>query len=680
MFHSDYILPPELQDDELLTWLIEHADDELWMPRVPLIVLERCERRHALVATWLAIWRLLIRYRPIGRTALSLREIALVARVGRNRLGGDDGYLAQLVQLGLLDITGQEINPARPQERRTDYAIHIQRLEAASVVRARQTIAAGQRPAPPKPPAAQRQLDLCALIGVDAPPAAAAASTRTPMDHTLAPHGARNITPAMESVAGWPRMDSDPAPFRASSASHPNRSHLVRPQTGPEMIPNRARDGLPSERLTYDSVQAAPHLASDSANIAHSAVEMESPAPDHGPVASTPWPPMDSTLAPHGDVGTSEGSKGTSEASEGVDDVPLTRTELLALIQDTITQTTSTIIQHTLSQLQHAQLIPPPMPAASLPLPEPPPDCPALPAPVETIRAADRSISEYKLILLRGLCSQYDPLTDGYGAYWVGRAVLSAELIFYERDDRPGIGYVRAILKRWNRENSWGSDRDGNIIAIELQDGPIKPTGNGMTPPALPALRGKRPPVVLGPQQEPPAAAPVADPHRDDPAVQRYVQRSGLQDFPPGHLALLVQYGITDLDTWDRVLALWAQKGYDFLSLTRLFDRYEREHALGASIQARTTRRTAPRKDQATARDQAHQRLDRTNALLASEHVPLAAQAQKDKIFSWLYKFVAEDLPDDTIFQRLAAHFPDLFQEHDSTGDSTGRMHDDDPR
>ncbi|MCG8348493.1 MAG: hypothetical protein MI924_12035 [Chloroflexales bacterium] len=658
MFHSDYILPPELQDDELLTWLIEHADDELWMPRVPLIVLERCERRHALVATWLAIWRLLIRYRPIGRTALSLREIALVARVGRNRLGGDDGYLAQLVQLGLLDITGQEINPARPQERRTDYAIHIQRLEAASVVRARQTIAAGQRPAPPKPPAAQRQLDLCALLGVDAPPAAAAASTRTPMDHTLAPHGARNITPAMESVAGWPRMDSDPAPFRASSASHPNRSHLVRPQTGPEMIPNRARDGLPSERLTYDSVQAAPHLASDSANIAHSAVEMESPAPDHGPVASTPWPPMDSTLAPHGDVGTSEGWKGTSEAREGVDDVPRTHTELLALIQDTITKTASTIIQQTLSRLQHAQLIPPPMPAVSLPLPEPPPDCPALPAPVETIWAADRSISEYELILLRGLCSQYDPLTDGYGAYWVGRAVLSAELIFYERDDRPGIGYVRAILKRWHRENSWGSDRDFNIIEIEL-------TGKGRTPVVREPHQGKR----VADNQSAPDSAPVADPHRDNPAVQRYVQRAGLPHPPAAHTALIARYGIENLPVWETVLELWAEKKHDFTNLTGLFDRYSRECALRRTIQARSAARTAPVEDRAMERDQAHQRLDRTNALLASERVPLAARAQKDKIFSWLYKFVAEDLPDDAIFQRLAAHFPDLFPARDSGGD-----------
>ncbi len=104
-------LSPDLKEDPWLPWLIEHAHPDLWMPRVPIAVIERIRRRFqgqkktTLVNLWIGIRRLLVLYIKTGRNDFSVRDIASISGVSRSRLCGDKGFIQDLLDVGVIGVT-----------------------------------------------------------------------------------------------------------------------------------------------------------------------------------------------------------------------------------------------------------------------------------------------------------------------------------------------------------------------------------------------------------------------------------------------------------------------------------------------------------------------------------------------------------------------------------------------
>ncbi len=85
---------------------------------------------------------------------------------------------------------------------------------------------------------------------------------------------------------------------------------------------------------------------------------------------------------------------------------------------------------------------------------------PPLPAPPfalwQTARNALQPLDEAHLC---ALVAELDGPTNGFGAYWLGRAILAASMTDPGFATNPrALNLVRAILRRWQREGSYGSD------------------------------------------------------------------------------------------------------------------------------------------------------------------------------------------------------------------------------
>ncbi len=77
----------------------------------------------------------------------------------------------------------------------------------------------------------------------------------------------------------------------------------------------------------------------------------------------------------------------------------------------------------------------------------------------QRVRAQVHALDAHQL---QALIMDHDRTTDGQGAYWVTRAILSAIATnpTFANNDRA-LNLVRAILARWQREQSYGSDTPG---------------------------------------------------------------------------------------------------------------------------------------------------------------------------------------------------------------------------
>ncbi len=85
---------------------------------------------------------------------------------------------------------------------------------------------------------------------------------------------------------------------------------------------------------------------------------------------------------------------------------------------------------------------------------------PPLPAPPfvlwQTARSHLQPLDEAHLC---ALVAEIDGPTNGFGAYWLGRAILAASMTDSGFATNPrALNLVRAILRRWRREGSYGSD------------------------------------------------------------------------------------------------------------------------------------------------------------------------------------------------------------------------------
>ncbi len=86
-----------------------------------------------------------------------------------------------------------------------------------------------------------------------------------------------------------------------------------------------------------------------------------------------------------------------------------------------------------------------------------------------TGRAAVRPLDEAQL---QTLASELDAPTGGYGAYWLGRAILAANACDPGFGTNPrSLNLVRAILRRWKHEHSYGSDTRAYQSKLEHHHG-----------------------------------------------------------------------------------------------------------------------------------------------------------------------------------------------------------------
>jgi hypothetical protein len=215
------------------------------------------------------------------------------------------------------------------------------------------------------------------------------------------------------------------------------------------------------------------------------------------------------------------------------------------LLQSLITQATQAV----LSALQaQGGITPPDLPASLSTTPQAPGGAEPLSAPVLSLWQADQPTPRRRdLHQLALLAAEYDGPTGGHGAYWLGRAILMADLCLSERDQPITIAYVRRMLRRWREEGSWGSDRDA-----------AEPPARGV-PETAPRAR---------PVAEPPAEA------QRHPAVRAYVE--ALHETPNAVQAAQIAETVGDLDAWRQVLTDWQLNGWGERSVGKMLDRYQK--------------------------------------------------------------------------------------------------------
>jgi hypothetical protein len=212
------------------------------------------------------------------------------------------------------------------------------------------------------------------------------------------------------------------------------------------------------------------------------------------------------------------------------------------------------------------QAQPQPTPTTPADIPPAPPGEPPLPAAPAALWQADQpGISQRDSYHLDMLAHSYDAPTDGYGAYWLGRAILMADYCLTPKGQPVTIQYVRGILKRWARPDAeWGSD---------LDNGHDEPAAA----PAVPEAASAAPPSPAS------TRAPEAE-HLAHPAVRAYLEQT---DQPPAtldrDLAAMIAEAVPphDQHTWRALLADWKASGWNLRNVKGMLDRYRRETGNG---------------------------------------------------------------------------------------------------
>jgi len=554
------------------------SNPELWRTSLPLAVRVRCGRHKGLIATWVAIHWLIVLHAASGRRAFGVRDIADEARVGRNELTGPTGYLQRLVALDLVRIVGYEPVPGM-REPRPIYHIDLAALEAESLALTPSVLREYGQPPPPRPAPDPRQLTLFDPPVQESGPPPLAASTAT-----ADAAGLRDSRPD-----AWPDAGDAADAARLHLHAHgPDATH-ARGTAAPPPAAYAAEPGhraaayataAPStERSTSAGSARTPDIGTGACaaptamhGIGTDARASNGPAPATrtGLPANEPAPGLSSVTVPAtGTVAHADGPAmrvlvpdharnrdvegGREREKEGGSQ--LAHADLLTLAAAAARQAIHEFLQHPTSSLAHA--------GPSLPCPAPPPGEPTLPAAPLALWGADREhVADRDRFQLDQLAAQADLVTAGYGAYWLGRAILLAEACLEPRQLRPTMGYLRGMLRRWQREGRWGSDLD-------------EPEALGATPPP-----------------RPPQAAPVIpEACRDHPAVRAYVD--ALHETPNAVQAAQIAASVTDLDRWRQVLTDWQLNGWGERSVGKMLDRYQKGGA-GASAASSDTVSAAP--------------------------------------------------------------------------------------
>jgi hypothetical protein len=164
------------------------------------------------------------------------------------------------------------------------------------------------------------------------------------------------------------------------------------------------------------------------------------------------------------------------------------------------------------------------------------------------------------------LANELNPSTSGYGAYWVGRAILVADRCLGERGQPLSINYLRGMLRRWQREGSWGSDLEFDREAQAAL--PARPANGTAAPSPIPPLHGIAAPTPVPFAGELSVPSPAALPL----AVARYIETFGNQ--PNSVQAQQIVEVVSDITVWDRVLTDWQAHNWRADSVPKMLDRY----------------------------------------------------------------------------------------------------------
>jgi hypothetical protein len=511
--------------DELFHFHPRSTNPELWRTTVPLIVRGRCRRHKGLIATWTAIHWLIVLHAASGRAHFGMREIAEEAGVGRNELAGPSGHIQRLVDLGLIRIVGYKSFKGL-REPRPVYHIDLAELERLSLELVPEVLRDHHIDRPPPAAPDPRQLRL-ALVPIDDdatadmdepipqrpahPSGTADASSREPsLPHRYGSQANGTAEPLPDGINRGNTHGTTGATHQNRTEGRLSTPYYASPMHGSGTGPHQNEPDLPPQRPVTPGIQPCMH-ANGIALARNRDIERENERENEG---------ASQTLTPD-------------------------------LLQSLITQATQAVLA-TL-QGQGSSMLPD-LPASLSTAPQPPAGVEPLDAPVLSLWQGDQAILRrrdvYQLALL---AAEYDGPTGGHGAYWLGRAILMADLCLSDRDQPITIAYVRRILRRWREEGSWGSDRE----ATELPQ------------------RGD-PEAAARPR---PAAEPPPVEAQRHPAVRAYVE--ALHETPNAVQAAQIAETVSDLDAWQQVLTAWQLNGWGERSVGKMLDRYQKSASPG---------------------------------------------------------------------------------------------------
>jgi len=560
----------EHESDWTISWLIAHADPELWAPRQFIIVDELTKGSPSLAATWRAIYRLWIFYRPSGRFRFGLRMIADVGGVGRGHLSGIYGTIRKLAELGLIIVTGMDANPRNDAARsdRWEYQIDPTRLEARSIQFIRARLTTGHRVARRRPNAQQRDL----FAALDLAPAEAILDLAGADDAAPPFIEIPRVAPVGASVAAYrhsPVPSAAPAPVGASGqgglapVGANGQGGLAPVQGGLAPVGANSQLELAPTGATFTSVDtagariwhpeepAAPDGATGNAHMAPMGATQHPLVPDAAP--------MGATFLPADSEGWRDGSIERKRESASDTHAPLT--SLPAIEQ---------LIENVLArQLAHLTAAPPPQAVPSPPddslmrdliphtVPDTPPGEPTLFLPLMTIWEKINhldSVSHHDLIQIKMLIERYRKITDGYSTYWLGRVMLFADMC---RSDQEPIKF-KLINSYMHRMKDVGYSTD------TLEDRTIKGE-KGATESGHTERRSR------------PAASNQSAPAESitHPAIAAYIAAFGKT--PNDVQITQMVETVTDAAAWQRVLTDWQANGWQANGVAKMLDRYRKE-------------------------------------------------------------------------------------------------------
>lgn len=606
-------LSPEALSDQTIGWLIQNADPELWAPRHYLIVDEKCKGDHHMIATWFAIYRLLIFYKPIGKRAFGQREIAAVGRVGRGHLSGKNGTIRKLAHLGLIIIDGYEGDEG--DEGKPIFRIDTARLEAESILLTRKRLSAGQL-VPRRKPAVHGQLDMFKKLGL------------TPDDEmlTLARHehqaGDEYLkVPEPASIGAAVRSTSgSTAPMGATTAIEATSRHRQAPGVAPigaafregrhPGAPDVAPMGATFEGSWHPGApgvapmgaaqvldQAGWHLS-----VPHGGQDSADWLPP-GPHTEREAAPPESTLAPVGALREIdheiERRRERPAAAPGA--ASLTQDSLTLMIHQVIAQQLPALMAATLRQLGSnglaggGSVAAPPSPLLN-------DDVPPRPCPEEvelqrglltTWRTVSRQdkIPDRDIAQLEIMVSRYTPATKNHAAYWLCRAMWDADRRHHHGGEPVSISLINGYMQRMELE--------GFSTAV-LENPPPKgskkqgTTSEGIAPKSKGGAASAPPPALeRAPALAHQGAAPVAG--TLPPELAEHWVITTWRSYAGADAVILVDRAqhliatVSRRDVWEAVLANWRDKYKSKANWTQfdgLLDWYSREAAKPVTVTA----------------------------------------------------------------------------------------------
>jgi hypothetical protein len=522
---------PEISDyDERFYYCIKHSNPELWRTSVPRIVRHLCRGQRGekgLVLTWMAIHYLIVLWSAEGRSDFGVRDIAEEAGVGRNQLTGPDGYIQQLVTLGLLHIVGSRRIPGL-KEPRPVYAIDLLDLERRSMRLVPDILnSKGVRP-PPRPARSPEQLalfDASASTEQDSQPHQPAPALH-PREAATHANGTATHANGTEQPWGVPATNvSGTAATETVTAMHQEEPDGVQTVTGAHYEEPGMHAGMP------ETHQNAPGIAPD--RDIEGGIERAREKKER------------------------EKAPTREKISEAQQQQPA---DTAQSIQAIAAETARAVVLEVLKGIN----LPHPNDTSTPEAPDIPPtpqDEPPLPAsPLDLWRADREHISQRDTYQLEMLARSYDSATGGYGAYWLGRAVMMADYCLAPKGQPVTVQYVRGILKRWSRPDvAWGSDLDVTDTEHEWASS---------APPQAPASASSTPASVrLSPEQQ------------AHPAIQTFFAVTGQHAGTLDHeLAELITTTVPadDQTTWRTVLTDWKANGWNRANVRGMLDRYRR--------------------------------------------------------------------------------------------------------